>query len=67
MDEPERHFLFTSGIEVTLDEHLELLASPKKCNLLGIDNTEERLVYSHRHEWYGWPSLPEINPGEEEM
>jgi len=65
-DEPlPIHMLFTCGIEVTVEQHLELLASPRKCNLLGIDNTNERLVYGHKHEWYGWPEMPPINPEEE--
>jgi len=64
-DDVERHLLFTCGIAVTLDEHLALLQSPKKCDLLGIDNTYEREVYGHRHEWYGWPELPPIDPNEE--
>lgn len=63
----ETHMLFTCGIEVTLKQHLELLASPRKSNLLGIDNTEERLIYEHRHEWYGWPPIPPIDPSEEEI
>lgn len=65
-DEPERHYLLTAGIEVTMEQHLELLASPKKCNVLGVDNTNERLVYGHQHEWYDWPEMPEIDPNEEE-
>jgi len=61
----EMHFLFTCGVEVTLEQHLELLASPKKCDLLGVDNTNERLVYEARREWFGWPETPPINPDEE--
>ena len=64
--EPSRHHLLTSSIEVTMDQHLALLTSPKKCNALGVDNTYERLIYGHRHEWYGWPEMPEIDPNEEE-
>lgn len=65
-NDPPVHMLFTCGIEVTLAQHLELLASPRKCNLLGVDNTNERIVYEHRHGWYGWPEIPPINPEEEE-
>lgn len=65
LDLHEKHYLFTSAIEVTIEEHLELLASPKKCDKLGLDNTYEREVYSHRHEWYGWPPCPPIDPDEE--
>lgn len=61
----ETHFLFTCGVEVTLEQHLELLASPKKCDKLGVDNTSERLVYDSRREWFGWPEMPPINPDEE--
>lgn len=66
-EEPNTHFMFTVGVEVTLEQHLELLASPKACNLLGADNTNERIIYKHRREWYGWPEAPPINPGEEEF
>jgi hypothetical protein len=65
-EEEPRHYLLTAGIEVTMRQHLDLLASPKKCNILGIDNTYERTVYGHQHEWYNWPPLPEIDPKEEE-
>lgn len=63
--EPNTHMLLTCGIEVTVEQHLELLESPKKCDLLGLDNTYERLVYGQRHEWFGWPEMPEIDPNEE--
>lgn len=66
-EEPNTHMLFTCGVEVTLEQHLALLSSPKACNLLGVDNTDERTIYEHRHEWYGWPELPPINPDEEEL
>lgn len=65
-DEEPRHMLFTCGIEVTIKQHLELLQSPKKCNLLGVDNTQERLIYGHKYEWYGFPEMPPIDPNEEE-
>lgn len=65
-DDEKRHYLFTAGIEVTIAQHLELLESPRKCNLLGVDNTNERQVYGHKHEWYGWPEMPAIDPNEEE-
>lgn len=61
----ETHFLLTAGIEVTIEQHLDLLASPKKCDKLGVDNTHERLVYGHQHEWFGWPLMPDIDPNEE--
>lgn len=66
-DEEPRHMLLTCGISVTISEHLALLASPRKCNVMGVDNTYERLVYGHKHEWYGWPEMPEIDPSEEEF
>ncbi len=66
-EEPSMHTLFTCGVEVTMDQHLELLASPRKCNLLGVDNTNERIIYEHRREWFGWPEMPPINPDEEEL
>jgi len=61
----EYHMLFTCGIEVTMQQHLELLASPKKCDKLGVDCTNERQVYEARREWYGWPEMPPIDPEEE--
>ena len=60
-----RHMLLTCGVEVTLEEHLSLLASPKKCYALGVDNTLERSVYAVQHDWYGWPEMPDIDPDEE--
>ena len=65
-EEPKRHPMLTSSIEVTMEQHLELLASPRKCNKMGVDNTHERLVYGHQHEWYDWPPMPEIDPNEED-
>ena len=64
-DDPKVHMLLTCGVEVTMEQHLELLASPKKCNLLGVDNAFERMVYEHQHEWFDWPPIPEIDPNDE--
>lgn len=62
-----RHLLLTCGVEVTMKQHLDLLASPKKCNILGVDNTYERMVYENQREWWGFPELPDIDPNEEEQ
>ncbi len=63
--EPIRYPLDPISIDVTLEEHLDLLRSPKKCLALGIDITEERAKYDGVQEWHGWPPLPDIDPQEE--
>lgn len=62
---PIRHPLDPVNIDVTLEEHLDLLRSPKKCLALGIDITEERAKYDSVQAWHGWPPLPDIDPSEE--
>jgi len=62
---PVRYPLDPVSIDVTLEEHLELLKSPRKCLALGIDITYERMIYEHRRQWNGFPPLPDIDPREE--
>jgi hypothetical protein len=63
--EPIRYPLDPVSIDVTMEEHLDLLRSPKKCLALGIDITYERMIYEHRRQWNGFPPLPDIDPREE--
>lgn len=57
--------LFPINIDVTLEQHLDLLKSPKKCLALGIDITFERMMYEHRRAFNDMPPLPDIDPNEE--
>jgi hypothetical protein len=63
--DPPRYPLDPISIDVTMQEHLELLKSPRKCLALGIDITYERMVYEERRQWNGFPPLPDIDPNEE--
>lgn len=62
---PIRYPLDPIALDVTMEEHLELLRSPKKCLALGIDITNERLIYEEKRQWNGFPPLPDIDPREE--
>lgn len=62
---PHRYPLDPVSIDVTLEEHLELLKSPKKCLALGIDLMTERLIYAEKRQWNSFPPLPDIDPNEE--
>lgn len=59
------HTLYPWGIDVTIEEHLQFLSSPKKCHSYGVDNTYLRLEYVQKREGEGWPEMPEIDPAEE--
>jgi hypothetical protein len=65
INQPEMITLDPTSMEVTKEEYLELIVSPKKCMALGIDNTYERRVYTERRQWQDWPPLPPIDPNEE--
>ena len=51
-------------IDVTMEEHLEILKSPKKCEELGVDFMYERMIYDHQRKYNNFPPLPEINKDE---